>query len=234
MRVMNHTYLTYIAVSGVALLGLVLLLNPLYLHPDGSGEYKVTYHVEAIETEVGAEAALQQSEQVLQCPGERPCALETQILEAGSVEYDGFIDDSEEFRNDSRITNDPRWYPVVTMAGEPYVPESEYKDNKTVLTLSEISNIEAVERTAVDAAERSEEVQEAVETGSVTVYGEHSSDFEQNKIIAYDGEYYWQTRYQSQGYWLTGSGLIGVRVALFLSGSGLLAYAGWCFRAAAD
>lgn len=232
---MNRIHLTYIAVVGIALLGLGLMLNPFYFYPNGGGDFEVTYHVEKIENETGAEVALQRSAQVLHCPGERPCALETRILETGSVEYDGFIDDYEEARNDPRIDEDPRLYPIVRIEGEIYLPESEYEDNGTILTLSNISGMDAVEHASVDAEDRSKEVREAVETGSVTVYGEHVEEFEQNLIIEHDGDYYWPTRYQSRGgHWTAGGGLSAVRVLLFTLGSGLLACSGWRFREAID
>ncbi|ELY46986.1 hypothetical protein [Natronorubrum bangense] len=222
---------TYIAVAGIALLGLILMLNPFYFYPDGGGDFEVTYHVEEIENESVAEVALLQSEQVLHCPGERPCALERQILETGSVEYDGFIDDYEEARDDPLTSEDPRLYPIVRIEGEMYLPESEYENNRTILTLSNISSMDAVEHASVDAEDRSKEVREAVETGSVTVYGERVEEFEQNLIIEHDEDYYWQTRYRSQGgHWTAGGNLSGVRVVLFTLGGGLLAYAGWCVR----
>ncbi|WP_247729619.1 hypothetical protein [Halovivax limisalsi] len=228
---MNRPHLPYVTIVGIAVLGLALLLNPFYLYPDGGGDFKVTYHVVEIGNESGAEAALQQSEQVLHCPGERPCALERQILETGSVEYDGFIEDYEAARADPRTSEAPRLYPVVSIEGDLYLPESEYVDNRSILTLSNVSGMEAIEHASVDAADRSTEVREAVETGSVTVYGEHIDDFEQNLIIEHDGSYYWQHRYHFRGgHWTGDGGLWGARALLYTLGGGLLAYSGWRLR----
>lgn len=221
----------YVLHVSIFLLGFGLVLNPLYLYPDGGGDSEVTYYVDTIENETAAEAAIQSSEQVLHCPGERPCALETRVLENGAVEYDGVVDD---YREDPRVDHPP-WYPVVRIEGEVYLPESEYRGNRTILTLSDISYMEAVEHTAVDSAERSEEVREAAETGSVTVHGEQIEDFERNRIIEHEGEYYWTYRYKkSGGHWTNDGHLAAVRSVLFALGSGLLVYTGWNVRNTTD
>lgn len=212
MSNMNRPYWLII----LALLGIALVANPLYLYPDGGGHYEATYEVERINDKETATTALQASEQVLHCPGERPCALEEEILDAGSVEYD--LDHQE---------GDQRWYRVIWMDGDTYAPSETYDDETIVFTLEEVERMEAVERVAVPATERSEEVREAVETGSVTVYGEQVEDFEQHMIIEHDGEYYHRARYEVRGgHWTANWALPSVRMALFALGGGLLVYSG--------
>lgn len=207
------------AIFAIFLLGIGLIFNPFYLYPSGGGEWETTYRVTSIENEMMAHQALGLSEEVLGCPSDRPCALEQRVLEDGAVESDVPV-----------YGDDPPWYSVVVTENGTYVPVQGVEDNTTVLTLEEVTPMKAVERIAVPADERPETVQEAVETGSVTVYGESIETFERNEVLEHDGEYYYQTGVQSSPHWTGDGGLSLARTLLFLVGSGLLAYSGWRFR----
>lgn len=220
---MNRTLLAI----ALVLLGGALVANPLYLYPEGGGDFKKTYHVERIENESVASQALGLSDQVLSCPGERPCALETRVLESGGVEYDGYLPPGDDYSHALDRKN-PRWYPVVRIGGETYLPEAESADETIELRLVEADDTEAVERAAVPADERSPEVREAVETGSVTVYGERVDAFERGEIIEHDGEYFYRAGYVVvAGHWTGGPLLAGLRAVLFVVGCGLLVRSGW-------
>ncbi|QCC55198.1 hypothetical protein [Natronorubrum bangense] len=213
----------FVVVFGIALLGIGLVFNPFYLYPNGGGEWERTYHVTPIENETMASQALGLSEEVLGCPSDRPCVLEQQILEDGSVESDVPV-----------YGDDSPWYSVVRTANGTYVPERGVEDNETVLTLEEVTAMEAVEEIAVPSDERPEEVREAVTTGSVTVYSETVETFERNEVLEHDGEYYYQTRTRGSSHWTGDGSLAQVRALLFLIGGGLVAYAGWRFKELSD
>lgn len=72
-------------------MGVALVSNPLFLYPDGGGEDSITYRVEGISNETTARQALGLDQRVLECPSERPCAIEERVLEAGAVSYDGRV-----------------------------------------------------------------------------------------------------------------------------------------------
>lgn len=208
-----------IAVVGIALLGVGLIFNPLYFYPDGGGVER-TYHVEQIENEVMASQALGLSEDVLGCGRDRPCALESQVLEEGSVELDARMYDDES-----------SWYSVVRIGNGTYIPTHQVGDNETTLTLEEVSEMEAVKELAVPADEQREEVQKAVETGSVTVYDERIDTFERHQVLEHEDDYYYHKKYEGVGtHWTRDGGLTLVRATLFLIGSGLVAASGWHFR----
>ncbi|MCU4924390.1 hypothetical protein OB905_00120 [Halobacteria archaeon AArc-dxtr1] len=91
--------------------------------------------------------------------------------------------------------------------------------------------LEGVSELAVPAAEQSAAVQEAIETGSVTVYGEDVAAFEQSEVIEHEGTYYFNYRVQGAGsHWTGDGGLEQARGMLFALGAGLVAAAGWHFR----
>lgn len=195
-------------------MGIILLLNTVYLYPDGGGDGEMTYYVDKIENESAAEAALLSSEQVLNCPGARECIFEEEILEEGSIEYNGSID-----RGPS--------YPVIQHEEDVYIPESNINNGTTEFTLRETSNINAIPHAAIPAEDRPPEVKEAVKTGSTTVYDERVETFERGEIIEYENEYYFRTGTLNQpAPWIASDGLIPVRIALFAIGSGLVFYAG--------
>ncbi|WP_247003791.1 hypothetical protein [Halosolutus gelatinilyticus] len=215
----------------LALLGVVFVLNPVYLYPDAGGGGERTYHVDRVENEAMADGAIALSERVVNCPGVRLCAAEERVLEDGAVEYDGHV---QSFDERSERYEDPGWYPVVRIEGTPYLPEHEYEENGTVLTLTELSSAEAVERAAVPAADLPPEVREAVETGSITVYGDQIEAFERNEIVEHDGEYYVVTRFSRRSHSTKGVAIALLGPTLYALGIGLLFYSGREFGRRAD
>lgn len=205
----------------IALVGVALLLNPYYLFPDGGGHAAITHQVERVDDDAAAEAALLASERVLHCPGERPCALEREVLDAGAVEYEL-----------NRSVGDRRPYDVVWMDGRTYRPEETTEDGTMTLELDEIDRTSAVELAAVPAAERSDAVRAAVDTGSVTVYGDRVPAFERNEIVERDGEYYYHEGVERRGvHWAGGLWLAALRGILTVGGIGALLWAGVTFGA---
>lgn len=208
------------AAVAIGVLGIGLIFNPFYLYPNGGGEPKVTYSISEIENETIAQQALGLSERVLGCPGDRPCALESRILEDGAIESPVPVRD-----------DDPRWYPVVQTANGTYLPEQNVRNGTTILTLTEASAMEAVAQLAIPADEQPTEVREAIEKGSVTVHGERIEAFERFEVIEQDGDYYQRMGYEGIGeHWTADGGLAIVRALLFLLGIGLVARSGWHLR----
>ncbi|MGQ3722113.1 hypothetical protein [Natrialba aegyptia] len=196
-------------------IGLITILNPIYLNINSGEEYGITYRVDEIENESIAESALLSSEEVLNCPGARECVFEEEVRNEGEIEYNGSIDRGP-------------FYPVVQIEEKVYRPESEIINDTTTFTLQEISNMEAVEYTAISLEDRPSEIKEAVETGSVTVYDEEIEEFEQGRIIEQNGDYYYRTGYSSEGSpWITKKGAFMIQIVLSIIGSILVAYSGW-------
>ena len=208
-------------VIGLLLLGIVLVLNPLYLYPDGGGHER-TYQVDTIENETMADMAISRSEKVVTCPGVRLCATEELILQEGSVEYEGHV---QSFDDRFIQFEDPGWYPIVKIGRQPYLPKHEYDGEVSTLTLEEVSYMEAVEYVSEPAEDRPAEVREAASTGSVTVHGEPIEDFERYAIIEYDGDYYMRTAFSGTSHW-TEDWLLFARALLYSLGVGLIFYAG--------
>lgn len=201
-----------------ALLGVGLLLNPVYLYPDGGGETSQTYEFAEIDDEEAAIHALSRSDAVLQCPGERACKLERDVLEAGSVEYEASM------RRGQR-------YDVVAMDDELYLPVDEYDDTgTTTLSLEPLEPREAIEHVAVDAADRPPAVAEGVETGSVTLVGDELESSDRGEILAHDGGYYYVTDYSTRSHWTGDYGLFVARLALFTAGGSALLVAAALLR----
>lgn len=216
---MARPWRSVLALLGIAAVAVVLLANPLYLHPDGGGHYEATYHVEAIENDSTARQAIGLSERPLECPGQRACALEERILDDGPIE------------SDHRVAPDDRRYPVVAIHDGLYRPEERRAEESTVLALEEVSPQEAAAVAAVPVSDLGRDVRRAVETGSVTVYGEQVEAFERGEIVSHDGTLYYRDRYELRGgHWTGGVGLLAARAILLAIGGGLLAYAGWRYR----
>jgi len=214
----------WIALAIVA--GTGLILNPLYLYPDGGGRER-TYEVEKIQTESEAEIAIIHSERVVECPGLRLCAAEERVLTNSSIVYNGHLDS---FEGSSIQNRDPGWYPVLRIDGKPYLPKHENIKNGTVLKLADISNLQAVEYTAIPAEERAAEVREAIEAGSITVYGDQIQAFEHDEILAHKGEYYRSGGVTGNTHW-SGTILLELfRAILYVSGIALVFISGWWFH----
>jgi len=210
---MNRRYWIVVPV----LLGMVLVANPVYLYPDGGGKER-TYALEQVENETMAEIAISRSERVVDCPGVRLCAAEERVLGEGSLGYDGHL---QSFEEPFTQYEDPGWYPVVRIGNRPYLPEHESRESGTVLRLTELSPMEAVEEAAVPAADQPEAVREAVETGSVTVHGGHVDILERGAILEHRGDYYVTESRTSDSHW-TENNLGFLRLLLYGLGGGLL------------
>ncbi|WP_044956458.1 hypothetical protein [Halomicrobium katesii] len=214
------SYCQFGAALAIGVLGIGLIFNPFYFYPGGGGEPKVTHSISEIENETVAQQALGLSERVLDCPGDRLCALESRILEDGAIESPVSVRD-----------DGPRWYSVVQTANGTYLPEQNVRNGTTILTLTEASAMEAIAQLAIPADERPTAVREAIETGSITVYGERIAAFERYEVIEQDGHYYQRMGYEGIGdHWTADGGLAIVRALLFLLGIGLVARSGWRFR----
>lgn len=200
-----------------ALIGVTLLLNPLYLYPGGGG-VEHTYEVDRIDDEAAADRALTESEDVLVCPGERACQLETSVLERGAVEADGQI-----WRH-SR-------YVVVGLESSWYRTATEQREGTTVLALEPVDALAAVEHAAVSATARSSAVAEAVDRGTVTVLDREVESFRRGEIVERSGEHY-DASDVTQSSTVLGDRELGVaRLALFLFGGAALLVAGALLRA---
>ncbi|EMA46488.1 hypothetical protein [Halobiforma nitratireducens] len=175
------------------IVGISLLLNPLYLSPENPyGEAtEVTYEVAEIETQVEASQALSLSESILQCGGngERPCALEREVLERGQLEVDGDLSEEQSDGHDVHQRQNAR-YDVVQFDEGYYVPETTQSDETTTLSLRHVSEMEGLEHAAIPSDEASDDVQTAVETGSVRLYDERIPEFEQGQPIEHEGNLY--------------------------------------------
>lgn len=206
----------------LALLGVGLVLNPTYFYPAGGDSPEITYRVAEVSNESTAQQAIGLDERVLDCPVERPCALEERILEDGAIQYNGRIQDDQS-------------YPVVRIGEDTYLPRNEVENRTTRLTLEEVSPQEAVAHAAVPADELRPEVRTAVETGSVTVYGEEIEAFERGWIVEYEGEYYYRNGVRlSPTPWTNDFALPLVRGVMFAVGVASLLYAGWTARNVSD
>lgn len=201
----------------VGLLGVALLLNPIYLYPNGGGDVATTYTLQQIESEEEAVQALSSAPTVLTCPGARACRLEENVQERETVEYS------------SRVEGASR-YDVVRIESNWYRPENDVSGESTTLTLQSVDVFEAVEQAAIPATETIPEVREGIESGSVTVYSTTVPSFERDAIVAQGGEHYFVSERSSSPHWTGGNALEFVRVVIFALGIGALLYAGGRLR----
>lgn len=201
------------------LLGFSFVLNPI-LYP-ASGESEITYEVAEITNEATAEQALGKDRRVLECPSERPCALEERVLNEGPITYDRDVQRGQS-------------YPVIRLESELYRPVNDVENGTTRLELEAISSMEAVDRTAVPAENQRPEVRAAVQTGSVTVSDERIEAFERGRIIEYNGSHYWNDGFRATSTRMHGVVLLLSRGILYTAGVALLVYGGWSARALAQ
>ncbi len=194
-------------------------MNPI-LYP-ASGESEITYEVAEITNEATAEQALGKDQRVLECPSERPCALEERVLNEGPITYGHDVRRGQS-------------YPVVRLESELYRPVNDVENGTTRLELEAISPMEAVDRTAVPAENQRPEVRAAVQTGSVTVSDERIEAFERGRIIEYNGSHYWNDGFRATSTRIHGVVLPLSRGILYTAGVALLVYGGWSARALAE
>ena len=214
--------------SVVLVVGIGLLLNPVYFAPDtfdGTAP-EVTYEVEPVQNETVAERVVSFSEQTLSCGTERACALEQEIAERGSLEHDGMIEENPRVHWDPYANSWDR-YNLVMIGTEYYVPEQEWTGNETVLTHRQVTPMEALEHIAIPAEQTSPEVRETIESGSITLVDKQLPALERGEAIEHEGDIYHVTRrtYSSE----VGDGVLYSRILLFAAGVGLVATA-WTWR----
>ncbi|WP_049923007.1 hypothetical protein [Halopiger djelfimassiliensis] len=186
-------------------LGIGLLLNPIYLYPDdltGTGTVS-TYDVEPVTNESTAKGVLFRSDRTLKCGTERPCALEREIAENGPVEYEPVVQ-----RRDSKTPYQRAWnrYALIAIDDGYYVPVERSTENGTLLAHRELSTMDALEHIAIPSDRASADVREAIETGSVTLIDRRLPEFESGDPIEHEGEIYRVTGFSSgsgrSGLWL--------------------------------
>jgi hypothetical protein len=197
--------------------GIVLLLNPFYLYPDGGGKNLVTYTLTEIESEAEAKQALSLSDDVLECPNTRSCVLEERVLEEGEVRYNG------------TIQNGPP-YSIVWIRGLWYRPVTEVRSNSSVLTITELTPMQAVEHASIPEEEISDARIKPITGGNVTILGEPVQILEQGQIIESGSTYYYTTSTRSRDHWTGGALLPLVRAVLVVLGCGAVLRGGIVMR----
>ncbi|QCC51148.1 hypothetical protein [Halapricum salinum] len=200
-----------LVVGVLGLVGVGLLLNPVYLFPQG-GESGHRYWTEEIGSNATAKQALYGSDDVL-TTNARATALETQVLRRDGLSVNGSV------RSDIL-------YRVVSFRGEFYHPTQHQTENGTRLSLGHLTPMEAVEHAAIPLDETAQPVHTAVETGSVTVYGHPVGTFERERIVEDDGDYYWVDRWRGVSSMADEESALVLRLCAFLAGIGCLLYAG--------
>jgi hypothetical protein len=198
----------------LVLLAIVLFFNPLYFYPDGGADSSVTYTIGQITTKEEAVQALSLSSDVLDCPGERPCALESEIIENGTRTYDERVQRGQS-------------YAIVRHDGNLYRPTNRVQMDHTVLSVDQTTPMRAVEYAAVSVENSSKDVRRAIKMGEVTVTGTGVEALEQGRIIETGGEYYYTDRKEVRGHWTDTWKLPAVRIGLVALGLVCIATAVW-------
>lgn len=219
-----------LVLTSLLLIGISMLLNPVYLspeNPDGEGT-EITYEVDEVETDGEAKQALYEAEATLLCGvgAERSCALEREIVAQGSVEFDGTFPEQRADADDAGYRQNAR-YELVQFEDGFYVPETDRTGNTTLLTLREVSRTDALEHIAVSSDNTSSDVRNAIETGSVRIVDERISVLEQGRPIEHEGDIYYVDVVESDN--TVDYDLLFVRLLLFVTGTILIAFA-WINR----
>lgn len=215
----------------VALLGIALLLNPVYLYPDGGGNVR---HYEATPIdENNAYHALRASDRALECSTwqRRICKLEADVLAAGTLSYDvGVLRGGA--LNGSPTWSDDRPYDAVRLEANWYVPEREVENGTADLSLRRVSEQGAARAVARDASSFSPAVRTVIERGSLDVQreidgvnGSGSGVLGDSAIVTADGTTYLVTHRGTSYHWSTD--LPGIRVGLIAVGVVLVLGAGY-------
>lgn len=200
-----------IEIAFVVCLGIGLLLNPVYLYPDGGGPKRTYEAIELSDAQV-ASTELANADEVLICPGPRACALETRIVTEGSVEFGGPVDGD-------------RAYDAVRIEDQWYLPRAEMDGNTTTLSLQPVTVMEATAAVAEPIDQHGDAVHRAVDGGTVTTYGERVPAFERYAVMEADGDYYILVPGSSSTHWTDGNGLLFARLVLSAFGAGSLVLA---------
>lgn len=215
----------------IALLGLALLLNPVYLYPDGGGDVR---HYEAVEIgEHNAFYVLNANDRALECTRwqRRSCKLEADVLAAGTLSYDIGVLRGGTAAGTSTWSHDDRPYDAVRIGGRNwYVPEADVRNGTANLSLRQVSEQGAVRAVARDVSSVPPDVRRVVERGSLDVHREIDSvdsrrGHGMGTVVEDDGTLYLVTYRGSSHHWT--DDIVGVRIALIAVGAGLVLGAGY-------
>lgn len=215
----------------VALVGIALLLNPVYLYPDGGGNVR---HYEAVEIgEHNALYVLQANDRALECTmwQRRSCKLEADVLAAGTLRYDIGVLRGGAAAGTSTWSRDDRPYDAVRIGGRNwYVPEADVRNGTANLSLRAVSELGAVRAVARDASSVSPDVRSVIERGSLDSHRELDGvesrrGHGEGTVVEDDGTLYLVTYRGTSHHWT--DDLAAVRIALIAVGTGLVLGAGY-------
>ena len=179
---MNQTAVSIFLVA----IGVTLLLNPLYVHPEGASP---SYHYEMSEvTEENLYDALRSSPDALVCGGYRSCALEEQLIREGPMK----VDKNRSYRQNR--------YWVVVYDGY-YQPVEEENETATRLSVEEISEDAALRLASRNVENVHPDTRRAVEDGELWI-DESVPEIEDGVIVQTGEGYYYPslTRRSSEGF----------------------------------
>ncbi|WP_152421961.1 hypothetical protein [Natrialba chahannaoensis] len=190
------------------IIGLVLILNPVYLYSSGGG---IEYNYKPIELNStdSVENALVESDRVVECPGNRVCELEQEAL----------VDNSS---NNIRQSQYESPYDVVKIDDGWYI--TIYDPNDQGSQLKEVTAMEAAKTVATPAGEYSTTVQTAIENDEHTVYGKQIAAYERGEVVEYNEDIYLITIEESR-HWTQENSLSIVRILLISLGSFTMIFA---------
>lgn len=221
----------------MAIVGTLLLLNPLYVYPDG-GHYVQTYGFESTQVNESVTSSLVplDDRRVLECglDRRRSCLLERGIGPNGTL----IVDDAsalDDERDDERLFSSYRY---VYLDSDFYRPNATVSNGSVVLSLERADPTVVASDVAVEYRRAPDTIQQAVDTGSasttvstpnVALPGpkpEHELDNYGRKLVEKDGRFYAvrQVRYHSRPFSLE-KHLSVVRGLGMLVGLGLVFWA---------
>lgn len=195
----------------LAIVGTLLLLNPLYVYPDG-GRYVQTYGFESTQVNGSVTSSLVQFDdrRVLECGLDRgrSCLLERGIGPNGTLVVDdaSALDDQ---RDDGRLVSSYRY---VHLDSGFYRPNATVSNGSVVLSLERVDPAVVASDVAVEYRRAPDTIQRAVDTGSASTTistpnvelpgpkPEHELDNYDRKLVEKDGRFYAvrQVRYHSR------------------------------------
>lgn len=179
---MNRTAVSIFLVA----IGVTLLLNPLYVHPEGTSP---SYHYEMSEvTEENLYDALRASPDALVCGGYRSCALEERLIREGPMK----VDENRSYRQNR--------YRVVVY-DDYYQPVEAENETATRLSVEEISEDAALRLSSRSVHNVHPDASRAVENGELWI-DEFVPELEDGVIVQTDDGYYYPslTRRSSDGF----------------------------------
>ena len=218
----------------LAIVGTLLLLNPLYVYPDG-GHYVQTYGFESTQVNGSIASSLVRLDdrRVLRCglDWRRSCLLERGIGPNGTL----IVDDAsalDDERDDGRLFSSYRY---VYLDSAIYRPNATVSNGSVVLSLERVDPAVVASDVAVEYRRAPDTIQRAVDTGSATTTvttpnvelpgskPEHELDDYGRRLVEKDGRFYAvrQVRYHGRPFWL-GKHLSVVRSLGVVVGLGLV------------